>query len=61
MGVQLLMISLSLAALIDHSVHLTDLVRHLTGREVTSVAAETGALRWREAPPEHRDPALGAR
>jgi len=30
-------------ALIDHSVHLTDLVRHLTGREVTSVAAETGA------------------
>jgi predicted dehydrogenase len=33
-------------ALIDHSVHLTDLVRHLTGREVTSVAAETGALLW---------------
>jgi predicted dehydrogenase len=33
-------------ALIDHSVHLTDLVRHLTGREVTRVAAETGALLW---------------
>jgi len=38
-------------ALIDHSVHLTDLVRHLTGREVTSVAAETGALLW-DAPVE---------
>jgi predicted dehydrogenase len=33
-------------ALIDHSVHLTDLVRHLTGREVSSVAAETGSLLW---------------
>jgi len=33
-------------ALIDHSVHLTDMVRYLTGREVTSVAAETGALLW---------------
>jgi predicted dehydrogenase len=33
-------------ALIDHSVHLTDLVRHLTGREVTRVAAETGSLLW---------------
>lgn len=33
-------------ALIDHSVHLTDLVRHLTGREVASVAAETGTLLW---------------
>ena len=33
-------------ALIDHSVHLTDLVRHLTGREVRSVAAETGRLLW---------------
>jgi predicted dehydrogenase len=31
-------------ALIDHSVHLTDVVRHLTGREVTRVAAETGTL-----------------
>ena len=30
-------------ALIDHSVHLTDLVRHLTGREVTSVAAGPNA------------------
>lgn len=36
-------------ALIDHSVHLTDLVRHLTGREVTAVAAETGALLWHTA------------
>jgi predicted dehydrogenase len=33
-------------ALIDHSVHLTDLVRHLTGREVSRVAAETGTLLW---------------
>jgi predicted dehydrogenase len=33
-------------ALIDHSVHLTDLVRHLTGREVSLVAAETGQLLW---------------
>jgi predicted dehydrogenase len=33
-------------ALIDHSVHLTDLVRHLTGREVVRVAAETGTLLW---------------
>lgn len=33
-------------ALIDHSVHLTDLVRHLTGREVRRVAAETGTLLW---------------
>jgi predicted dehydrogenase len=33
-------------ALIDHSVHLTDLVRHLTGCEVTAVAAEAGALLW---------------
>jgi predicted dehydrogenase len=33
-------------ALIDHSVHLTDLLRHLTGREVTQVAAETGDLLW---------------
>jgi predicted dehydrogenase len=34
-------------ALIDHSVHLTDLVRHLTGREVARVAAETGSLLWK--------------
>jgi predicted dehydrogenase len=33
-------------ALIDHSVHLTDLVRHLTGHEVRLVAAETGSLLW---------------
>jgi predicted dehydrogenase len=38
-------------ALLDHSVHLTDLVRHLTGREVTRVAAETGTLLW-DAPVE---------
>lgn len=33
-------------ALIDHSVHLADLVRHLTGREVARVAAEKGSLLW---------------
>ncbi len=33
-------------ALIDHSVHLTDLVRHVTGQEVAAVAAETGSLLW---------------
>jgi predicted dehydrogenase len=33
-------------ALIDHSVHLVDLVRHLTGREVSRVAAETGTMLW---------------
>jgi predicted dehydrogenase len=33
-------------ALIDHSVHLTDLVRYLTGREVERVAAEVGSLLW---------------
>jgi len=33
-------------ALMDHSVHLTDVVRHLTGREVVSVAAEAGSLLW---------------
>ncbi len=33
-------------ALIDHSVHLTDLVRYLTGQEVAAVAAETGSLLW---------------
>lgn len=33
-------------ALIDHSVHLTDLLRHLTGQEVETVAAETGSLLW---------------
>jgi predicted dehydrogenase len=35
-------------ALIDHSVHLTDLVRHVTGQEVAAVAAETGSLLWPE-------------
>ena len=33
-------------ALIDHSVHLTDLLRHLTGREVVRVAAETSDQLW---------------
>jgi predicted dehydrogenase len=33
-------------ALIDHSVHLTDLLRHLTGQEVVRVSAETGSLLW---------------
>jgi len=33
-------------ALIDHSVHLTDLIRHVTGQEIASVAAETGSLLW---------------
>jgi predicted dehydrogenase len=33
-------------ALIDHSVHLTDLLRHLTGQEVEAVAAEAGSLLW---------------
>lgn len=33
-------------ALIDHSVHLTDLIRHLTGSEIRSVAAEAGTLLW---------------
>ena len=33
-------------ALIDHSVHLTDLLRHLLGQDVVEVAAETGSLLW---------------
>lgn len=33
-------------ALIDHSVHLVDLLRHLLGQEVAQVAAEAGALLW---------------
>lgn len=33
-------------ALLDHSVHLTDVIRHLTGREVVRVAAEVDALMW---------------
>jgi predicted dehydrogenase len=33
-------------ALIDHSVHVTDVVRHVTGLEVTAVSGEAGALLW---------------
>jgi predicted dehydrogenase len=33
-------------ALIDHSVHVTDAMRHITGLEVTEVSAEAGALLW---------------
>jgi predicted dehydrogenase len=33
-------------ALIDHSVHVTDVMRHVTGLEVTEVSAEAGALLW---------------
>jgi predicted dehydrogenase len=33
-------------ALIDHSVHVTDAMRHVTGLEVTEVSAEAGALLW---------------
>ena len=33
-------------ALIDHSVHLTDVLRHLTGREVRRVGAEADSLLW---------------
>ncbi|MDF1605420.1 Gfo/Idh/MocA family oxidoreductase [Nocardioides sp. YIM 152315] len=33
-------------ALIDHSVHVTDVMRHLTGLEVAEVSAEAGALLW---------------
>ena len=33
-------------ALMDHSVHLTDVVRHLTGQEVRRVSAEVGAQLW---------------
>ncbi len=33
-------------ALIDHSVHLTDVLRHVTGREVQRVFAEAGDLLW---------------
>lgn len=33
-------------ALIDHSVHLSDVIRHLSGREVVSVTAEVGAQLW---------------
>ena len=33
-------------ALIDHSVHVTDAMRHVTGLEVVEVSAEAGALLW---------------
>ena len=33
-------------ALMDHSVHLTDILRHLSGREVVRVAAEVDSLMW---------------
>jgi predicted dehydrogenase len=33
-------------ALIDHSVHVTDIMRHVTGREVVTVAAEVDSLMW---------------
>jgi predicted dehydrogenase len=33
-------------ALIDHSVHLTDVMRHLSAREVVRVAAEAGSRLW---------------
>jgi predicted dehydrogenase len=33
-------------ALMDHSVHLTDIMRHLSGREVVSVTAEVDSLMW---------------
>jgi predicted dehydrogenase len=33
-------------ALIDHSVHVTDAMRHITGLEVTRVSAEAGELMW---------------
>lgn len=33
-------------ALMDHSVHLTDVLRYLTGQEVQQVSAEVGAQLW---------------
>ena len=33
-------------ALIDHSVHVTDAMRHVSGLEVVQVSAEAGALLW---------------
>ncbi len=33
-------------ALMDHSVHLTDVMRHLSGKEVTRVAAEVDGRLW---------------
>ncbi len=33
-------------ALMDHSVHVTDVMRHVSGLEVSEVSAEAGALLW---------------
>ena len=33
-------------ALLDHSVHVTDVMRHVSGLEVTEVSAEAGSLLW---------------
>lgn len=33
-------------ALMDHSVHVTDVMRHVSGREVVRVSAEAGSLLW---------------
>jgi predicted dehydrogenase len=33
-------------ALMDHSVHVTDVMRHVSGLEATAVSAEAGALLW---------------
>lgn len=33
-------------ALIDHSVHVSDAMRHISGLEVTEVSAEAGSLLW---------------
>jgi predicted dehydrogenase len=33
-------------ALLDHSVHVTDVMRHVSGLEVAEVSAEAGALLW---------------
>jgi predicted dehydrogenase len=33
-------------ALMDHSVHVTDVMRHVSGREVVQVYAEAGSLLW---------------
>jgi predicted dehydrogenase len=33
-------------ALVDHSVHVTDAMRHVSGLEVTAVSAECGSLLW---------------
>jgi predicted dehydrogenase len=33
-------------ALLDHSVHVTDVMRHISGLEVSQVSAEAGSLLW---------------